>query len=274
MGREERTVRFDHDLQIEAYRFEGIMQKFPNHFHEYYVIGYIESGQRRLSCKNSDYLIGTGDVIFFNPLDNHACESVDNQTLDYRCLNIKPEIMRKVTKEITGQDYLPSFSSPVAYRSGQAQLLHHLHQMIMDEVIDLEKEETFYFLIQQLIEKYTEANTDTESIAIKQEIEQVCRYLEVHYAEQITLDHLAKIANMNKYSLLRSFTRIRGITPYRYLQTVRISEAKKRLEQGIKPLDAAIETGFVDQSHFSKFFMNFIGLTPGQYRDIFIQNRK
>ena len=129
MGREERTVRFDHDLQIEAYRFEGIMQKFPNHFHEYYVIGYIESGQRRLSCKNSDYLIGTGDVIFFNPLDNHACESVDNQTLDYRCLNIKPEIMRKVTKEITGQDYLPSFSSPVAHCSGQAQLLHHVqHQ--------------------------------------------------------------------------------------------------------------------------------------------------
>jgi AraC-like DNA-binding protein/mannose-6-phosphate isomerase-like protein (cupin superfamily) len=274
VGREERTVRFDHDLQIEAYRFEGIMQKFPNHFHEYYVIGYIESGQRRLSCKNRDYLIGTGDVIFFNPLDNHACESVDNQTLDYRCLNIKPEIMRKVTKEITGQDYLPSFSSPVAHCSGQAQLLHHLHQMIMDEVIDLEKEETFYFLIQQLIEEYTEANTDTESIAIKQEIEQVCRYLEVHYAEQITLDHLAKIANMNKYSLLRSFTRIRGITPYRYLQTVRISEAKKRLEKGLKPLDAAIETGFVDQSHFSKFFMDFIGLTPGQYRDIFIQNRK
>lgn len=144
----------------------------------------------------------------------------------------------------------------------------------MDEVIDLEKEETFYFLIQQLIEEYTEANTDTEPIAIKQEIERVCRYLEVHYTEQITLDNLAKIANMNKYSLLRSFTRIRGITPYRYLQTVRISEAKKRLEQGIKPLDAAIETGFVDQSHFSKFFMDFIGLTPGQYRDIFIQNRK
>ncbi len=272
VGREERTVRFDHDLQIEAYRFEGIMQKFPNHFHEYYVIGYIESGQRRLSCKNKDYLIGTGDVIFFNPLDNHACESVDNQTLDYRCLNIKPEVMRKVTKEITGQDYLPSFSSPVAHRSGQAQLLHHLHQMIMDEVIDLEKEETFYFFIQQLIKEYAEANTDTEPIAIKQEIEHVCHYLEVHYADQITLDHLAKIANMNKYSLLRSFTRIRGITPYRYLQTVRISEAKKRLEQGIRPLDAAIETGFVDQSHFSKFFMEFIGLTPGQYRDIFIQN--
>lgn len=274
MGQEERTVRFDHDLHIEAYRFEGIMQKFPNHFHEYYVIGFIESGQRRLSCKNKEYVIGTGDIIFFNPLDNHACESIDNETLDYRCLNIKPEIMRKVTKEITGQDYLPSFASPVAYRSEHAQLLHNLHQMIMDEKSYFEKEETFYLLIKQLIEEYTIAIEDTEPRAIKQEIENVCHYLEVHYAEHITLDNLAKIANLNKYSLLRSFTRIRGITPYRYLQTVRINEAKKRLEQGVKPLDAAIETGFVDQSHFSKFFMEFIGLTPGQYRDIFIQNDK
>lgn len=274
MGQEERTVRFDQDLQIEAYRFEGIMQKFPNHFHEYYVIGFIESGQRRLSCKNKEYVIGTGDIIFFNPLDNHACESIDNETLDYRCLNIKPEIMRKVTKEITGQDYLPSFVSPVAYRSEKAQLLHNLHQMIMDEISDFEKEESFYFLIQQLIEEYTEAIEDTAPRAIKQEIENVCHYLEVHYAEHIALDDLAKIANMNKYSLLRSFTRIRGITPYRYLQTVRINEAKKRLEHGVKPLDAAIETGFVDQSHFSNFFMEFIGLTPGQYRDIFIHNDK
>lgn len=274
MGQEERTVRFDHDLQIEAYRFEGIMQKFPNHFHEYYVIGFIESGQRRLSCKNKEYVIGTGDLILFNPLDNHACESIDNEALDYRCLNIKPEIMRKVTKEITGQDYLPSFASPVACRIEQAQLLYNLHQMIMDEIEDFEKEETFYFLIQHLIEEYTEAIGDTEPRAVKSEIENVCHYLEAHYAEHIALDDLAKIANMNKYSLLRTFTRIRGITPYRYLQTVRINEAKKRLERGVKPLDAAIESGFVDQSHFSHFFMEFIGLTPGQYRDIFIQNNK
>lgn len=223
MREEERTVRFDHDLQIEAYRFEGIMQKFPNHFHEYYVIGFIESGQRRLSCKNKEYVIGTGDIIFFNPLDNHACESIDNETLDYRCLNIKPEIMRTVTKEITGQDYLPSFASPVAYRSEKAQLLHNLHQMIMDEISDFEKAETFYFLIQQLIEEYTEAIEDTEPRAIKQEIENICHYLEVHYAEHIALDDLAKIANMNKYSLLRSFTRIRGlpriVTYKRYVLT-------------------------------------------------------
>ena len=48
MGKEERTVRFDNDLGIEAYCFKGIMLKFPNHFHEYYVIGFIEAAPEAL----------------------------------------------------------------------------------------------------------------------------------------------------------------------------------------------------------------------------------
>ncbi|WP_445490885.1 AraC family ligand binding domain-containing protein [Niallia sp. 03133] len=42
-----------------------------------------------------------GDLVFFNPFDNHACEEIDNKILDYRCLNIKPEILQKWTKEMT-----------------------------------------------------------------------------------------------------------------------------------------------------------------------------
>ena len=48
MQKEVRTVCYDDDLQLEAYRFEGIAQPFPNHFHDYYVIGFIEAGTRCL----------------------------------------------------------------------------------------------------------------------------------------------------------------------------------------------------------------------------------
>ena len=37
--REERLVYYDGDLEIEAYRLSGVVQKFPNHFHDCYVIG-------------------------------------------------------------------------------------------------------------------------------------------------------------------------------------------------------------------------------------------
>lgn len=43
----------------------------------------------------------------------------------------------------------------------------------------------------------------------------------------------------------------KGITPYRYFETIRINEAKKMLEQKVDSIEAAIRTGFSDQSHFS-----------------------
>lgn len=77
MEQETRTVKYDPELKVEAYSFKGIMQKFPNHFHDYYVIGFIESGERCLSCKNKEYTVEPGDLLLFNPRDNHTCEQTD-----------------------------------------------------------------------------------------------------------------------------------------------------------------------------------------------------
>jgi AraC-like DNA-binding protein len=273
MKQEERTVCFDEELGVEAYRFKGIMQKFPNHFHEYYVIGFIENGRRSLSCKNKDYVIGTGDILLFNPLDNHTCEQIDGETLDYRCINIKPEVMRAAVYEITGKNYLPEFLQNVVYQSEQVVLLRDLHQMLMEQNIDLAKQETFYFLIAQLLMTHTRA-IKTEINNVSEEIQRVCTYIETNCTMLITLEDLSEVAGVNKYTLLRSFTKEKGITPYRYLETIRVSYAKKLLEQGIEPIEAAGQAGFTDQSHFTKFFKNFIGTTPKQYQNIFADKDK
>ncbi|HBY3055015.1 TPA: AraC family transcriptional regulator [Clostridioides difficile] len=272
MRQEERTVCFDRELKIEAYRFKGIMQKFPNHFHEHYVIGFIEKGQRYLSCKNKEYTTSTGDLLLFNPFDSHTCEQIDDKVLDYRCINIKPEIMKKTVFEITGKNYLPKFNQPVIFGSKLVPLLQELHYIIMEEELDFKKEELFFFLIEQLIEEHTEPNLQSNLENTNIEIQAVCDYLENNYAEHIVLDELSTIAGMNKYSLLRNFTKLKGITPYRYLENIRVNKAKKLLEKGVEPIDAAIQTGFVDQSHFTNFFKNFIGLTPKQYQNIFIND--
>ena len=65
MRNETRTLFLDPDLNVEAYRFKGIIQKFPNHFHEYFVIGFIEKGQRYLLCKGEEYIINQGDLVLF-----------------------------------------------------------------------------------------------------------------------------------------------------------------------------------------------------------------
>ena len=76
-------------------------------------------------------------------------------------------------------------------------------------------------------------------------------------------------AGLSKSTLLRAFTKSKGVTPYLYLQNIRIGEAKKLLEKGVAPIEAALSTGFSDQSHFTNYFNSFIGLAPGIYRDIF-----
>lgn len=265
---EERTVIYDEELQVEAYRFNGIMQKFPNHFHEHYVVGFVESGRRSLSCKNKEYTIDSGDIVLFNPGDNHSCCQVDSNALDWRCININKDIMQTVAKEITGEGYLPIFTSSVIYRSELATRLKDLHELILQGEKEFEKEEIFYFLIEELIADYTEpvAKTLCDTSA---EIQKVCGYMDRNYAVNVSLDDLSEIAGLKKYTLLRYFVQQRGVTPYQYLEAVRVNEAKKQLEQGVTLIDAALQSGFTDQSHFTRFFKNYIGLTPRQYQDIF-----
>lgn len=267
----ERVILFDRDLQVEAYRFNGIMQKFPNHFHTYYVVGFIEQGKRKLSSRNQDYELITGDVLFFNPYDNHACEQMDNQALHYCCINIMTHTMKQLTKELMGSEYLPKFKNNVVRNSELTELLQKLHRLIMDEEVGDQKTEAFNVLMKQLIEQFMEFPVEETVGDVDSKLLFIGDFIEKHFKEKIALDDLAEMVGLNKYTFVRSFTRLKGITPYRYLQTVRINEAKKMLELGASSSDAALECGFVDQSHFSNFFMEFMGLTPGQYQRIFTE---
>lgn len=269
MRQEERTVCFDRDLGIEAYRFRGIMQKFPNHFHEHYVIGFIESGKRHLLCRGGEYMVGPGDLLLFNPLDSHTCEQADENPLDYRCLNINSDVMRSAVLEVSKTDFLPKFARCVVYNSEHTIPLREVHTAIMAGETEFVKEESFLFLIERLLSECTKPPEKMKSETLSAETGAVCEYIESRFGEHITLEALSLVAGMNKFSLLRAFTREKGITPYRYLETVRINEAKKLLEHGMAPIDAAAQTGFSDQSHFTNFFKDFIGLTPGQYQSIF-----
>ena len=105
------------------------------------------------------------------------------------------------------------------------------------------------------------------------EVEKVCQFIHNNYNQAITLEKLCNIAHLSKSTLLRAFTKTKGITPYRYLETVRINKAKEMLEKGISPLQTAMETGFSDQSHLNHFFMKLIGIPPATYKAIWQTNQ-
>lgn len=271
---EQRHVYYDRDLDIEAYNLSGIVQKFPNHFHEYYVIGFIEGGKRHLWCKGKEYDTSAGDLILFNPRDNHYCAPVNGELLDYRAVNIKPEVMSRAVKEITGEAYMPYFTETVVYKSDIAQSVQDLYRAVLNDAPLLEKEENLFFLLDQILREYASDFESADVLRPNRQIQSLCQYMEEHFAENVTLDELLSMTDFGKSYLLRSFTRQTGVSPYRYLQTIRLDKAKRFLEEGIAPIDAAGMAGFSDQSHFTHFFKEFIGLTPKQYQRIFQDKEK
>ena len=269
MEKEIKTVVYDDDLRMEAYRFEGIVQPFPSHFHEHYVIGFVEKGERVLSCRGREYDIEEGSILLFNPGDSHACVQSEGGTFDYRGFNISKETMLDLAEEITGNRELPGFSENVIYDEEAVCYLRPLHEMVMQGIGGIGKEEALLFLISLLIQNYGQP-FESCIPECRREIEKACEYMEQRFSEHIYLDQICHHTGLSKSTLLRAFTKEKGVTPYRYLETIRINEAKKLLSEGIPPVEAAIRTGFSDQSHFTNYFNQFIGLAPGIYREIFL----
>ena len=269
MKKETQTAVYDEELGIEAYRFRGMMQPFPNHFHSYYVIGYIEDGERCLSCQNQNYAIKKGHIVLFNPGDNHACVQSDNGTLNYRSFNLSKEVMLHLAEEITGTQTLPIFSQNVIFDEEVNNYLYPLHEMVMNGSREFDKEEYLILLLSLLIHRYGHP-FDRSVPECREEIERAWAFMEQHFAERISLEQICYCAGLSKSTLLRAFTKSKGITPYCYLENIRIGAAKRLLEQGIPPIQVALQTGFSDQSHFTNYFSRLIGLTPGSYREMFL----
>ena len=264
-----RIVRYDKELGVEAYQFQGVIQIFPGHFHDYYMIGFIERGLQHMKCRDLDCLVEGGDLLLFEPGDVHSCRPVDGRELDYRGFNIPKEVMGRVSASITGLDRPPHFAQPAAFRSPLFPALRAVHTQVMDQEREFGKEEAFLLVLSQVLEQHAGEPPAPAQGESAQGVDRVCAWLEQHFDQHVTLDQLSALAGWDKYRLIRAFTKERGITPYSYLVTLRVDRAKKLLERGCSPLDAALETGFSDQSHFTNSFKKLIGLTPGQYGAIF-----
>lgn len=258
MKKEVRTVVYDDDLHIEEYCFQGLTQPFPNHFHEYYVIGFVENGERVLSCKNQEYTIRKGDILLFNPGDNHACVQSGGEALGYRSISITKEVMRDLAEEITGSRELPGFSPSVVSDEEAACYLRALHESVMNHDRGFGKEENLLLLISRLIQQYGRP-FETCVPECREEIEKACEFMEQHYNQRIYLTEICRHVGLSKSTLLRAFTKSKGVTPYSYLENVRVGKAKMLLEQGVPSVEAALQTGFSDESHFTNYFNRFIG---------------
>jgi two-component system response regulator YesN len=100
-----------------------------------------------------------------------------------------------------------------------------------------------------------------------EQIRQVIAYMNEHYAENISLETMAKRANMNPYYFSVFFNKASGIHFKDCLSTIRLEHAREILDrENINTLDLAGLVGYEDPRHFARIFKKTFGLSPKEYK--------
>ena len=88
-----------------------------------------------------------------------------------------------------------------------------------------------------------------------------------HFSETLKLTDIAADVGVHPVYLATAFRQKFGLTVGEFVRRLRIEHACAELTKGELPLAAiASQAGFADQSHFSKAFKLYVGMTPTCYR--------
>lgn len=92
-------------------------------------------------------------------------------------------------------------------------------------------------------------------------------FLDQHIGEDFVLDDLAEVACMSRFHFARMFRRSLKESPMRYVLKMRVALGQEKLlsEKHKTVAVIASELGFCDQSHFTRSFRRFTGVTPGRF---------
>lgn len=197
----------------------------------------------------------------------------DGGTWDYRGFNIAKEVMLDLAGEITGERTLPGFSPNVVLDEEAAYYLRSLHELVLKGSCEFDKEESLLLLVSLLIQRY---GRPYESCVpeCREEIERACAFIEAHYAQRICLDQICRCAGSEQIDPASGLYQIQGRYPLQLFGKCPHWKGKKTAGAGGDAVEAALQTGFSDQSHFTNYFNRFIGLgsrrLPG---DIFEKRR-
>jgi AraC family transcriptional regulator len=101
----------------------------------------------------------------------------------------------------------------------------------------------------------------------KYRLNRVLEFIAEHEAENIPLSQLAEIAGMSPHYFSELFRQSLKLSPHQFILRRRIERAKRLLHNPeLSLLQISLDTGFQDQSHFTKVFRRLVGVTPMQYR--------
>jgi AraC family transcriptional regulator, regulatory protein of adaptative response / methylated-DNA-[protein]-cysteine methyltransferase len=94
----------------------------------------------------------------------------------------------------------------------------------------------------------------------------MCRYIEQHIEDRLTLTLLAKEFRLSPFHLQRTFKSVLGVSPKAYMDAVRLRQVKQNLQAGHDVTTALYAAGYGSSSRLYERTATQLGMTPEKYR--------
>lgn len=135
-----------------------------------------------------------------------------------------------------------------------------------------DSQETLYYFLRKAFDQLFECIYQNRNIRHTKVFIKAKEFIWGNYNQDISLKKMAAAVGISPYYLSHLFRKEMGISFLEYLSSVRISIAKKLLEQtNMSILQICLEVGYQDPSHFAKIFKSREGIQPTQYRKKMIE---
>ena len=141
---------------------------------------------------------------------------------------------------------------------------------VLGEIISANDEVILYQICKHYINQTVHQITSGRQRKVNSIIEKANQYIEDHYAEEISLEEVAKEVNLSSYYFSRFYKEEAGINFSDKLVNVRIDMAKELLKrEDLSIKDVCYMVGYMEPNYFSKIFKKATGCTASEYKKMF-----
>ena len=254
---------------LELLRACYTRQRFAPHAHDEFVFGVIEAGAARTLFRGAEDVHTVGSVVTFAPGEVHTGSPAVDGGWSYRMLYPSESLVRFITREATGRDFAPTFDTSCVHDPGLADRIRSAHVVLESVADDLQKECALVEAVGEIVIRHgSSPHRGTAPLPAPRStaaLRRVRDLLEAEYARPVTIRELADEAGLSTFHLIRVFRAMFGLPPYKYLEQIRIQQARRLIRHGFPLTHVVHATGFSDQSHLTRYFKRIVGVTPGSY---------
>ena len=235
------------------------------HIHDLCEIYVNVSGNVSFMVEKNLYSIQPGDILITKPYEYHHCIYNDNSDhLHYWIMfstTENPELFDFLLKRRRGTNN--HIRLPEEITKQFVSLCEQLTAVNSED--NLTAISCFLRIlsyIKQGLQKYNVLNESN----IPEDLNNILSYINKNYATIKNINKLAADSNISIATLERHFKKHLAMTPKRYLEDKKLSNACRMLRQGYSVTEACFESGFDDYSHFIATFKKVFHTTPLKYK--------